>query len=862
MEVKKIDRRQIIEELKEKGYTGKSIEYEELKELYRQYGYGMKESDFAQAILGVSYGNYSTCKYNGKKVRILKEPKTELAEEAVEKIIKELKEKGYTGKSITYEELKELHREYGSGLVESDFAQKILGISYSNYGSCKNRGTKVRVLKEPKIELEEEEVQKRIQALKKKGYAGKLITYEELQKIHREYGNRMLESDFAQTILGITQGNYYSCKNKGTKVRILKEPIIELEYEEIESIIEILIQKGYEGKKISYEELQKLHKEYGNGMSESDFAQTILSISYSKYMHCKHQGRKVKILKRQKAEVTQEKIKKKKEQLKKKGYGGKSISYEDLQALHREYGNEMSEIDFAEVILGISYGNYSTCKYNGTRAIVLKEPKPELKQGKVETIMEQLKEKGYIGKLISYKELQALHREYGKEMREIDFAQTILGISVSTYNRCKRGATKKVKILKNEKELPQEEVRKKIQELKEKGYTGKTITYAELQKLHKQYGKGMSEIDFAEKILGITQGNYYNCRKKGTTIRIINDKKTELEQEEVQKIIQELKEKGYIGKAITYEELQQLHKEYGNGMRERNFAEVILGISYNSYGRCKYKGMNAIVKDSIVYNKAKEIIQLYVNRPDMYSKELINNICKEYDISIEDFIVYVVIKSFGDISHMLEAMEENKGLWIGKIRLSEEFANRNIDLITKIATQIVNRLWNKYIKKGDKEDYIQEVILYMIENMGEVELNFGHNLDLFEHVIYVRTNKYCKGIMVQEFKATSRLQSFTRISKRGNGEEFEMQIPDNSVNIEQQIIQRQVPSEFIEESYKCIRLLSQHIEEGCDREEAIAMTADEMNIDASTMLEYMQQYLITKGKVKITPKGEVDWDLR
>jgi ATP-dependent Clp protease ATP-binding subunit ClpX len=51
-------------------------------------------------------------------------------------------------------------------------------------------------------------------------------------------------------------------------------------------------------------------------------------------------------------------------------------------------------------------------------------------------------------------------------MSEIDFAQAVLGISISTYNRCKRGETKKVKILKNEKELSQEDIKRIITEPK------------------------------------------------------------------------------------------------------------------------------------------------------------------------------------------------------------------------------------------------------------------------------------------------------------------------------------------------------------------------------------------------------------
>ena len=174
MEIKRINKQQIIEKIKEKGYVGKLILYEEMKELYATYGRGMKESDFAQTILGITYSSYNHCKNEGTRVKLFKGEK--LKDEEIQIIIEKLKEKEYKGRLILYEELQQLHREYGKGISEIDFAQSVLGVSYGNYKFCKNRGTRVRILKDKKNIVSKEEIQNRIDIIKEKGYIGKLIS--------------------------------------------------------------------------------------------------------------------------------------------------------------------------------------------------------------------------------------------------------------------------------------------------------------------------------------------------------------------------------------------------------------------------------------------------------------------------------------------------------------------------------------------------------------------------------------------------------------------------------------------------------------------------------------------------------------
>jgi hypothetical protein len=97
MEIKRIDREQIKEILIEKGYVGKLISYEELQELYTEYGRGMSELDFAQGILGISYPNYSAVKNLGQKTKVLKDKKVELLPTEIEEIVQELNKRKENG---------------------------------------------------------------------------------------------------------------------------------------------------------------------------------------------------------------------------------------------------------------------------------------------------------------------------------------------------------------------------------------------------------------------------------------------------------------------------------------------------------------------------------------------------------------------------------------------------------------------------------------------------------------------------------------------------------------------------------------------------------------------------------------------
>ena len=134
----------IVLDLIEKGYANKLIDYKEFLSLYEPYRDKLKESEFA-CVLGISYSSWQAIKSKGKKAIILKREKSEDEKKELEElkkfIVSDLIKKGYANKLIDYKEFLRLYEPYKKKFKESEFAN-VLGISYGNWKSMQNNGTR------------------------------------------------------------------------------------------------------------------------------------------------------------------------------------------------------------------------------------------------------------------------------------------------------------------------------------------------------------------------------------------------------------------------------------------------------------------------------------------------------------------------------------------------------------------------------------------------------------------------------------------------------------------------------------------------------------------------------------------------
>ncbi len=208
---------EIIKELKEKGYENESIYYKEFLSLYKPFSEEMSEKDFAY-LLDITDSNYDNIKNKGRRTRILKEKKLGISDERKEKIIKELKEKGYENESIYYKEFLSLYKPFSEEMPEKDFAY-LLDITDSNYKNMKNKGTRARILKKEQEEITDERKEEIIEELIKNGHKNGLINYKQFLSLYEAYSKEMTKQEFAD-ILGIAETNLSNMKYNKTKGRI------------------------------------------------------------------------------------------------------------------------------------------------------------------------------------------------------------------------------------------------------------------------------------------------------------------------------------------------------------------------------------------------------------------------------------------------------------------------------------------------------------------------------------------------------------------------------------------------------------------------------------------------------------------
>ena len=365
----------IVSDLRKRGYTDKKIDYNEFLKLYEPYKDRFRESEFAD-ILGMSYASLSSIKYNGERAIILKRKLEQKELEKLKKlIISDLIQKGYRNKSIDYNEFLSLYEPYKEKLKENEFAS-ILGISYGNRQSMKNRGTRAIILKQEKSTDAKKEIEKLkqfiVSDLRKRGYTDKKIDYNEFLKLYEPYKDKFRESEFA-SILGISYPNFKNIKNCGQRAIILKKEKSADEKKELEElkyfIVSDLRERGYTNKKIDYNEFLKLYEPYNEKFKENEFAD-ILEMSYASLSSIKYNGERAIILKRKLEQKELEKLKKLIiSDLIQKGYRNKSIDYNEFLSLYEPYKEKLKESEFAN-ILGMSYASWQNVKNKAQKALI------------------------------------------------------------------------------------------------------------------------------------------------------------------------------------------------------------------------------------------------------------------------------------------------------------------------------------------------------------------------------------------------------------------------------------------------------------------------------------------------------------
>ena len=822
-------KKEIVEELIKKGYKEKLISYEKFKELYEPYEKEIGDKEFAE-ILGVEYGNYSRLKSGKGNARILKEKAKEVSEERKREITEKLIDRGYKGKLINYEKFKELYEPYEKEMIDKEFAE-ILGIGYSSYQNLKSGRQNARILKFKLNEVSEERKRKIVEELSNKGYKGKSISYEKFKELYEPHKKEIGEKEFAE-ILGIGYANYQNLKSERQNARILKEKAKGVPEKRKKEIVEELISKGYREKSISYEKFKKLYEPYKKEMIDKEFAE-ILGIGYSNYQKLKSERQNARILKEKTKGISEKRKKEIVERMIDKGYKGKLINYEEFKELYKPYQKEMGDKEFAE-ILGIGYANYQNLKSGRQNARILKEKAKGVPEKRKKEIVEELINKGYREKSISYEKFKKLYEPYKKEMIDKEFAE-ILGIEYYNHHRLKSGKGN-ARILKFKLNEISEKRKKEIEEeLIVKGYREKSIDYNKFKELYKPYQKEMGDKEFAE-ILGIEYANYQSLKSGKNNARILKAKVKVIQEKRKKEIIEELISKGYREKSISYEQFKKLYEPYKKEMIDKEFAEI-LGIGYSNYKNLKSGRQNARILKTVISEMKYKI----ENGDEEYTKRDIEKISKQYIKTENDFL----ITAFGENYKIYKEILDKKGkIYVKKERMSNEF-------IEKYAEIMLNEIKN--ISYNDTDS--QEEILYRIIDTGKyIEENAEDDKNIEKIIISeikknareVQTQKYYEKIFEKSLDADVLYHN-----NKGEKEEIRAQTKDEKVDIEKQInlkIDKENNSNM--EAEKCIELMQEYVDEGKSREEIIELVSKKLNIDKEKMLKIIKEELYRRIKIE------------
>lgn len=482
---------------------------------------------------------------------------------------------------------------------------------------------------------------------------------------------------------------------------------------------------------------------------------------------------------------------------------------------------------------------------------------------KEEIIMELLANKMVkTGQLISYAEFIKLYEPYKNKMSEQDFALT-LDISITSYRRIKYSESK-AKILKNNKENTLNESKEKIiNELlaSEKVQVGQSIDYLKFLELYNPYKAKLSEQEFAT-ILDISKGSYNYIKYEGKNTSILNGRKKEETEKIKDKIVSELLDNKRIkyGRYINYVEFLIQYKPYEDKISERDFAEL-LGISYSSYVSAKYEKKNAKINDYKLKRKLDRIKYVLDEEKRYYTRIEIQELSDKYELGIEEIVQYILCNGKKEyISSYLKLLDERERIWIGREKCSKEFASIYSKNILQSTKNTSRKICLKYGCKYMEKDLMGDTIVYILENCGDIEKNYGYsneNKDIVNKILIGRIHLYIKYKYLDSIKKTKVYSIQTKYKVRDTEEFEEMQLKDKTVKVEDEVenkILKEVKPKNLEQ--ECIRVLRRYVESGLGREEALRKTGEELGMDPEEMLTAMKNYMINKKIVKETEDGE------
>lgn len=418
--------------------------------------------------------------------------------------------------------------------------------------------------------------------------------------------------------------------------------------------------------------------------------------------------------------------------------------------LYEEYKEQYTEIEFAKK-LGISENNFkSGMKYGGKARKILKNI--VLSKEEKEEILEEIIQRFDLikGQPINLEQFEQIHKPYKLKITKSELAEMLEITEIQRMNL----KTRRAKILKN-RELSKEEKEKILEDIIKKYDLKKKqlVKYEQeegeeykgpyFKEMHQEYKDYFTEIEFANLLqMYTTKDSLPIKHNKGRSEILVNRELSESDKKQIQEDIIGK----YEGVLIKYKEVNNqgisfktLYEAYQSKATEVEFAQYI-GVGKKSLQNTRYFGKSTIIKDYIARRKSLSLIPKMEKR--FYSKEEIENILSEYELTLKQLIEYVINKGRAYISKTKfekynQALEINKGLYLGRMKMSTQNIEENCEGLQRIARIISIKISKRFeIHKDKYKDLEGDILSFIIENYGDVINNFQYDNNLALGLVY------------------------------------------------------------------------------------------------------------------------------
>lgn len=447
----------------------------------------------------------------------------------------------------------------------------------------------------------------------------------------------------------------------------------------------------------------------------------------------------------------------------------------------------------------------------------------------------------YPGMQINYEFFQSLKLYFGKISN--NRLAYILEISSSMLHFLKEGLESPI-ILKSRKESFILSQRDDIihQLIDERGaYKLEKINKDRFFELYKGF-EFISETDFAFYILGIKY-NTFRSLKSDSKNAIILKHIYLFDDYEKERIYKEILETFHLtdGAFITYDKFIEISNNYSD--IDDDMLCSILGISWLNFRSMKYNNKKVGIYNGVIKEKMY-FIKKHFLEDRFYSKEELEQILHDYNVTLENFICYFINnRRYFYPNDYMEAFNTNGGLYIGKFSCSNEFIENSYDIISKKLKPLICRLERRNFL-FQREDILQQCMLYLYKNCGDLERNFSFTPKLFDKIIQ-RIEKMITGMLVNLYH--NRLLEISINDERY----FYDSVDKNPVLIDKKEDVSKQAMEMVNYNGGIYEYTILLMEEGYSLEEIIEILLESYpEFDKNNILEMIKKELIERGKIK------------